>query len=74
MSGRALKAARRAAAQAAAGSNAEVPSSGSESDEPEPEQKVYKVAAKPLPKAKAFWQEACRLGVNVQYPEFVNLV
>eukprot|EP00983_Pelagomonas_calceolata_P071575 1151311-Pelagomonas_calceolata.AAC.5 len=66
MSDRAMRAARRAAqaAQAAADANPEALSgSDSESDEPEPEpeQGVQETAAKPLPKAEAFWQEACRL-------------
>eukprot|EP00983_Pelagomonas_calceolata_P082992 1156058-Pelagomonas_calceolata.AAC.1 len=71
MSDRALRAARRAAAQAAADSNPEAPSSDSESDEPE--QEVQEAPAKLLPKAEAFWQEACRLGANLRYPEFVKL-
>eukprot|EP00983_Pelagomonas_calceolata_P026190 822667-Pelagomonas_calceolata.AAC.1 len=64
MSDRALRAARRAAAQAAAVLNPEAPSSSSsESDEPEPvpEQEMREATTKPLPKAEAFWQEACRL-------------
>jgi hypothetical protein len=78
MSDRAMRAARRAAqaAQAAVDANPEAPSgsdSESEEPEPEPEQEVQEVAAKPLPKAEAFWQEACRLGASLRYPEFVKL-
>eukprot|EP00983_Pelagomonas_calceolata_P109499 1159563-Pelagomonas_calceolata.AAC.5 len=34
---------------------------------------MQEATAKPLPKAEAFWQEACRLGANLRYPEFVKL-
>jgi len=35
--------------------------------------KVLQEAAAKLPKAEAFWQEACRLGANLRYPGFVKL-